>query len=406
MIIKYSTVRLFFLSLILSLFALFLLTGLFIWPQEALEGAKHGLELWATVLVPSLLPFFIMAEILLGLGIVKTLGILMEPLMRPFFKLPGSTAFVVAMGFTSGYPMGAILTRRLHEEKLCSTAECERLVAFTNNSSPVFILVAVAVGMFGSPELGLIIAFSHYTSNIMLGIILGLLPFAKDQNADFSPGIFKRALSTFLAAQKKRKPLGTLLGDGIKKGINNITLIGGFVVLFAVIIKLLSSSGLQKYLESISLLLLHPTALPDFLSKPLATGFWEMTLGLKEASLFKLSLQQQAAVISLMMGWSGLSIQAQVVSILSGSNIRTHLYHICRILQGLLSALLAYALASTKNFLHTETAAPVFNVIRHIDGPTLLFKYNFILVAKAFVLIILVFLFLSAFLVVARHLTD
>ncbi|MBZ4655439.1 MAG: sporulation integral rane protein YlbJ, partial [Peptococcaceae bacterium] len=155
------------LSLLYALGAVVLVSAMMIWPQQTYEGARFGLNIWLTILVPSLFPFFIIAEILLNLGVVNFLGVLLEPVMRPLFNLPGTASFVIAMGFTSGFPMGAVMTKRLCEEKCCTLAEGERLVAFTNNSSPLFILVAVAVGMFNNPGLGLVLAVSHYTANII-----------------------------------------------------------------------------------------------------------------------------------------------------------------------------------------------------------------------------------------------
>jgi len=43
--------------------------------------------------------------------------------MRPVFKQPGAAGFVLAMGFTSGFPMGAVLTNKLYEKNLCTKEE-------------------------------------------------------------------------------------------------------------------------------------------------------------------------------------------------------------------------------------------------------------------------------------------
>ena len=45
----------------------------------------------------------------MGMGVVHFIGVLMEPLMRPLFNVPGTGAFVLAMGIASGYPLGAAL---------------------------------------------------------------------------------------------------------------------------------------------------------------------------------------------------------------------------------------------------------------------------------------------------------
>lgn len=92
--------------------------------------------------------FFITAELLLAFGVVKFLGILFEPIMRPLFNIPGAGSFGWIMGMASGYPTGAKIAARLREEKQVTQIEAERLVSFTNNSSPLFIFGAISAGFF------------------------------------------------------------------------------------------------------------------------------------------------------------------------------------------------------------------------------------------------------------------
>ena len=132
---------------------LFLAAGMFIYPQEMLSAATGGISLWWQYVLPALLPFFILSELLMAEGIVHFLGVMLEPLMRPIFRLPGKASFVVAMGYTSGFPMGAVLTARLRKEGALSREEGEHLLAFTNNPSPGFMFGAVASGMLGRPAL-------------------------------------------------------------------------------------------------------------------------------------------------------------------------------------------------------------------------------------------------------------
>ena len=39
------------------------------------------------------------------MGVVHFLGVLLEPLMRPLFNVPGVGAFALSMGLAAGYPM-------------------------------------------------------------------------------------------------------------------------------------------------------------------------------------------------------------------------------------------------------------------------------------------------------------
>jgi len=324
------------------------------WPRETYEGALAGLELWATILVPSLLPFFILSEVLFNLGFVTMLGILLEPLMRPLFKLPGSASFVVVMGFTAGFPMGALLTRRLVEEGLCTIGEGERLVAFTNNSSPLFILAAVGAGLFSNPQLGLILALAHYLSNILLGILLGLGAARRNKEAmNRLPGTcalpgrpLADCLAALFAAERNRLPWGELLGRAVRKGIDSITLIGGFVIFFAVVIRLLKTSSLLTIAGSALDRFLALAAVTPGFGAACTTGFWEISLGLQELSHISHDFTATAVAASVILAWSGISIQAQVVSVLAASGIKAGKYYGGRIIQSLLAGLFAYTFAS------------------------------------------------------------
>ncbi|PRX21205.1 sporulation integral membrane protein YlbJ [Orenia metallireducens] len=127
-----------------ALIAILFTISLIIFSEQAFDAAVSGLHTWWEVVFPALLPFFIMAEILMGLGVVHFMGTLLEPLMQPIFKVPGVGAFAFAMGLASGYPIGAKITGNLRREKLCTQAEGERLVSFTNTADPLFMIGAVA----------------------------------------------------------------------------------------------------------------------------------------------------------------------------------------------------------------------------------------------------------------------
>lgn len=157
---------------VLALMATIFTFSLIAFPEEAFEASIRGLNMWWEVVFPSLLPFFIICEMLIGFGVVKFIGVLLEPLMRPLFRVPGAGGFVWAMGIASGFPAGAKLTARLRQEGQLTRNEAERLVSFTNSSNPLFIFGAVSVGFFYNPHLGVILALSHYCGNFLVGLTM------------------------------------------------------------------------------------------------------------------------------------------------------------------------------------------------------------------------------------------
>lgn len=404
MLIKKQKKRRLILSFLLAVCGCILTLFMLIHPRETYEGALYGLQLWGTVLVPSLLPFFIITEILLSLGIVAVMGELLDPLMRPVFNLPGSTSFVLAMGFTSGFPMGAILTRRLYEEDLCTKSEAERLVTFTNNSSPLFILAAIGVGMFNDPALGIILAIAHYSSNLCLGILFGSFSKRPPETPVLKKSLFNKIVLAFAKAQNNRKPLGKILSDSIKIGITNVLQISGFVIFFAVLANLLEVSGLFRYIANFFSIIIAALGFPSLLNTSFTKGLLEITLGLKDLSLHTLPLQVKAAAASIILGWSGLSIQAQVTSFLSGSSLSPRLYYLARILQAFLAGLIAYLLTLEQGLWKEYSALPVISAIS--GGSANLAVYNLLFTLKIISWIFLGMLLLSSVFSLFRKVKD
>lgn len=82
-----------------------------------LSATKSGLQLWANSVVPSLLPFFIATELLCQTDIIKVLGILLNPIMKPLFNVRGEGSFALIMGIISGYPTGAKIASTFYLER-------------------------------------------------------------------------------------------------------------------------------------------------------------------------------------------------------------------------------------------------------------------------------------------------
>ena len=130
-----------------------------LFPSDIITSAKNGLLLWFNNVIPSLLPFIIGANILSMTGFINLIGVASEPITRKLFKISGYGAFALIMGFISGYPIGAKITASLYENNKITKSEAQKLIMFTNNSGPLFILGTVAVSMLNLPKAGTLIYF-------------------------------------------------------------------------------------------------------------------------------------------------------------------------------------------------------------------------------------------------------
>ncbi|HHU32248.1 MAG TPA: sporulation integral membrane protein YlbJ [Clostridia bacterium] len=324
---------------------LVLLCGIFmvLYPQVMFNSSLRGLDTWWRIVFPALLPFFVISEIFMGLGLVNFLGVLLEPIMRPLFNLPGTSAFVLAVGYTSGAPIGAVLTGKLRKQNLCSKAEASHLMAFTNNASPLFIFGAVAVGMFNNPALGTVIAGAHYLANLCVGLTLGLFRGPRLLNSKGNRSqekLLVRAIRALYQANiADGRPIGKLLGDAVKNSVQTLLILGGFIIIFSVIIEVLNVIGLLGILKNFFSLVLSNLQLDDSLLHALSCGFIEMTIGTKLASETTANLEQQLLVASLILGWLGLSIHAQAISMVADTDIDVRPYLIGRVLHSIFAVL-------------------------------------------------------------------
>ena len=344
---------------------LLLVIVMIVFSEQGFRASQQGLKLFFDIVLPSLLPFFIVSDLLLGFGVVHFLGELFEPLMRPLFNVPGAGSFVLSMGLAAGYPMDAVITAKFRRQGMCTRVEGERLLAFSNTADPLFIFGAVAVGMFGLPALGATLAAAHYLGALLVG--LTFRGWGRKEDALARPvaprpesGIWRRALDAMLAARREdRRPLGVMLQDAIRDAVATLFLIMSFIVLFSVLIRVLDATGIMTLLLWPLRALLDLAGLAPSLAHSVVQGLMEIDIGTAAAAKVHAGLLQRAVVVSGIIAWSGLSVQAQVAAVLADTDVRMRPYVVARLLHALFSGVLTiFLLPLTDARAVTALAAP------------------------------------------------
>lgn len=352
-------------------------------PQMVYEAAVFAVDTWWKSVIPALLPFFIVSEFLMAVGLMECLAVWTEPIMRPLFRLSGGSALAIVMGFVSGTPTAANITAGLYKKNLCTKDEAERLLAFTNNSGPLYILVAVAVGIFQTPSVGIILFLSHYPVNFLLGIILRF--FAKDKTKKTAyrrRKLLKAGFNLIRCCQSP--PLGKLLNIVVRKSLINIGLVGGFMVVFGILTAAFDIAGITKLLTILLTPVAHFFNIDQSCLPAMAAGFWEMTIGIALLPDSGADLLSMLLAASVVLAWNGVSIQAQVAAMVSETDLSLCKYRICRIVHSLTAPLVVL-------FAYKKTA-PVFaaaktdavNLLNYITPLSLLLFSLFILILAGF----------------------
>jgi sporulation integral membrane protein YlbJ len=327
---------------LLPLSAIFFIAALIIFPKIAVASASKGIHLWLEVVFPSLFPFFVASQLLSKSGFIGFAGVIMEPVMRPVFNVPGSGSFALAMGIVSGYPMGASITSDLRKQELLSKTEAERLLTFTNNSGPLFIMGAVAVGMFKSPAAGYLLYLSHVAACLTVGMIFKYYKRSSGRTQKAHLRLSQKIRIEFQRLRNSAVNPYILFGECIKNSITTILAIGGFIIFFSVFINILIASGISGWICNTVPFLVNEIGLGPRVVEGIFCGIFEITTGSSMINASGANLIVKLCTASLIIGWAGFSVHAQVMSVISGTDISVKPYLAGKALQGIISCMYTF----------------------------------------------------------------
>lgn len=328
-------------SLSIIVISLFILLILF--SKQSLLAAQNGVTLFISSVLPSIFPFLVIVNILLNLNILKKICKIFNPITRVLFNLPGISSLPIIIGLLSGYPLGAKISNDLYEKKAISKSTAEKLLAFTNNSGPLFILSYVGIALYHDTKTGILLLLTHILSAITVGIIFGV--FGKKNNSRY---YIDTQYENFISST--RKPESNLsffqiFIDSIKNSVNTILVIGGFIIFFSVIIELLENSNFFYILSlPINTILAH-FSLPTQLTIPTLQGLIEITNGLDALStVSNANYVYTVSLSAFILGFGGISIYMQTLAIIIDNNLSTKKYILGKLLQGIIAFIFTYVL--------------------------------------------------------------
>lgn len=304
-----------FMKAFLACSAVYITACMIMEPSVCMTAAYDALKLCANAVLPTLFPFFVCSSLFVSLGFVSRLSLGFDKIMKPLFKVSGTGALAAVMGVLSGYPVGAKCAADLYNEGRITKAEAERLLAFCNNSGPMFIIGTVGTAVFGNANVGLILYAIHIISSFLSGVIFSRLYIAEDK---------KKSM-----IDKKEKTINAFeaMGKAIGDSADTIIKICGFVVFFAVIGR----------------------SLPHVLGREVIYSCLEITGGISDFSVLNIDFVLKLSCVSLFLAMSGISVFLQVGVILKDSGLKMSPYLIGKSIQGVISFCMTYLFFSMVN---------------------------------------------------------
>lgn len=158
-------------NIFLSLFILYIIVNMIIFPKLYIEQTLSGISAWAFNVLPSVLPFIFFTKVLTSLKVTEKMSKAFKKPCKLLFNTPPSSAYVFLTSIISGYPVGAKMTADLYQSGQISKNDAYRMTSFCSTSGPMFIVGAVGAMMLGNAFLGYIILSAHILGAVINGII-------------------------------------------------------------------------------------------------------------------------------------------------------------------------------------------------------------------------------------------
>ncbi len=286
-----------------------------------IEATRQGIKVWALTVLPSLLPFFFLTTLLTKTCNFSALCKHLNGFSKAIYNSNGISLYIRFISLISGYPVGAKIIADLYKGGIISSREAEKYCTFSSTSGPLFIVGAVAVGMYKNSFYGLIMLVSHYLSSALVGIIFRKLP----DNRPIAP-----LFNDF--------GCDNVLYESMYSSVVSVLLVGGFCSVFYTFAEMASDIGLLIPLNKL---------LSLFLDKDLSSSF---TIGLIECThgILNLSLCDKgilsASLSCTLISFGGISVWLQSLAYLKAAKVRTKIFIWSKILHTVITFFVCYTL--------------------------------------------------------------
>lgn len=278
-------------------------------PSIILEGARTGLKLWYQALIPALLPYMILSNIVIKSGLSMELSFLTYPLTR-LLKINDKASYCILSGIFFGYPACAATACALVKEKQLDRETASFCTCAFNNLSPGFIMGFFCIGTLNNTELIPQIFALFYISLLLSTFLIRILFYRKLQPVNNN-------ISNKTSDENKK-----ILTNSIKTALVNISVLGGYVIIFSILIEYLLKIPFNKI--------------------KLFAPVLEITSGITTICSTYSDIRTILLIIMPMLSFGGISGIFQTIGIDSSGIIDTKKYIYSKVISGIISLIVTY----------------------------------------------------------------
>ena len=275
-----------------------LLLYMLLFPKKVLSDSLAGLDLWFHTVLPSLLPFMILSNVMIGANVVSQLMRPFSGFFRHVLGLSPEGGYAWLLGLFCGFPMGARLTGDMYRQHRISREEAGYLLTFANQSSPMFLSTYVVLHGLGDSTMTLPVFVIFYASAFLTSLVFRI----RSRRFGLPPSKPKKEVP-------EQTSYGNLLDTSIMNGFEIITRLGGYIILFSIL------AGIVLQLPA-----------PLHTAAPFLSGLTEITTGIHTISGTTLPLQVKFTAIVCCTAFGGFSTVAQTSCMLNGTDLSIFTY--------------------------------------------------------------------------------
>lgn len=280
--------------------------------------AANALKICGTLLIPSLFPLTVASEIIASTGALEKITSFLRGSVAKILGIKKSAVAPYFLGVFGGYTASCKSAVTLYENGKISEEDCESVIAISNMPSLAFLTGFVGTEILQNTRDGWILWGITVFSTFILGLFNRF--WNKLGSAlQISPLDFRNP--------NKRKKLSKIIVDAISHSAQAMLIICACVVFFSILIKVLEFALISIEMP------------PEI--RRILLGALEITYGVRECRQIENELTKRV-LCAFFIGWSGLCVHFQVISICERVNFSFKRYFILKFLQGLICALLSF----------------------------------------------------------------
>lgn len=288
-------------------------------PQTVFTGASYGLVLWFRHVLPTLLPYMILINVLICTPALHWICRITSTFLCPLLGTSYYGTFAVLTGFLCGYPMGAKTTSDLLNVNKISRSEASYLLSFCNNTNPAFILSYVVAQNMKERNLCIPFFLILTFTPLMLSFIFRLFYRLPESSCSFpqvTPGSFSNPSESIS---------DSFLDRCILNAFESVTKVGGYMMMFSVLIQLLAS------------------VLPNTIFSLLLYSSLEISTGIRLLFSSALYTTEKIILCAFLTSFGGWCCIAQTYSMISSSQLPILPYITAKLVTALVTSLLISA---------------------------------------------------------------